>query len=374
MIYFDHAAAEPVPAEVLKCCENFLQKYSGNIESAHAQGYALRKELEQFDQSLFEALLPAACQHKWAVFYGNNAAELFNAVGYLLGGDSYIAWSSGLEHPVMRKMLTRSFAEVQDFTLDAYGIIRDFPAADARVRLVVIPWVQSEIGVKQDVAALISVLRKKVPDAVILLDAAQASFYQYPADAPLPDLMFVSGSKYGVPGGAVLLACGANAEMLKKGFEKLRKEEYLTGRNNMFQSALMVAAITANAVHRAEDLAQVENVSRFLRRKLDNRPLPNGKTLRLTVPEEYSAGNILHIQLPGYQSGVLVRMFSAANIMVAAGSACQSETKEPSAVLTALGLSKNDAFSGLRLSFAGSNTLAEAEEFVRTLETILQNY
>ena len=136
----------------------------------------------------------------------------------------------------------------------------------------------------------------------------------------------------------------------------------------------MVAAVTANASLRAENLARTEAISGFLRRKLDNQLLPNGKTIRLTVPEEYSAGNILHLLLPGYQSGVLVRMFSAANVMVAAGSACQSETKEPSAVLTALGLSKNDAFSGLRLSFAGSNTLAEAEEFLRTLEMILKNY
>lgn len=374
MIYFDHAAAEPVPAEILNCCGNFLKKYSGNIESAHAQGYALRKELEQLDQNLFDALLPAAAPLNRAVFYGNNAAELFNAAGYLLGGEQYIAWSSDLDHPVMKKMLERSFGSVRKFALDKYGVIRDFPAADPKVRLVVIPWVQSEIGVRQDVASLIRDLRKKVPDAVILLDAAQASFYRYPADAPLPDLMFVSGSKYGVPGGAALLACGTNCEMLKKGFEKLRKEEYLTGRNNLFQSALMVAAVTANASLRAENLARTEAISGFLRRKLDNQLLPNGKTIRLTVPEEYSAGNILHLLLPGYQSGVLVRMFSAANIMVAAGSACQSETKEPSAVLTALGLSKNDAFSGLRLSFAGSNTLAEAEEFLRTLEMILKNY
>ena len=94
----------------------------------------------------------------------------------------------------------------------------------------------------------------------------------------------------------------------------------------------------------------------------------------MTVPAESAANNILHLLLPGYQSGVLVRMFSAENIMLSAGSACQSETDEPSFILQALNFSKTDAFSGLRLSFSAENTLEEAGQFLLTMDKILRNY
>ena len=94
----------------------------------------------------------------------------------------------------------------------------------------------------------------------------------------------------------------------------------------------------------------------------------------MTVPADNSAVNILHIILPGYQAGVLVRMFSAEGIMLSSGSACQSESDEPSLVLQALKYSKSDSYSGLRISIAGSNTMEEAETLLVKLEKILKNY
>jgi cysteine desulfurase len=102
--------------------------------------------------------------------------------------------------------------------------------------------------------------------------------------------------------------------------------------------------------------------------------LPNGSKCRFTVPAEAGAGNILHFMLPGYQAGVLVRMFSAEDIMLSSGSACQSESDEPSAVLQALNYSKSDAYSGIRVSLSGENTREEAEIFVQKLQQILQDY
>ena len=60
--------------------------------------------------------------------------------------------------------------------------------------------------------------------------------------------------------------------------------------------------------------------------------------------------------------------------MVAAGSACRSESGEPSAVLRALGLSRELAYSGLRLSFGADNTMAEAERFLAVFPEVLHDY
>ena len=119
---------------------------------------------------------------------------------------------------------------------------------------------------------------------------------------------------------------------------------------------------------------QAQKINAMLRNELADMRLPNGEKVILTVPEEAGAENILHLLLPGYQAGVLVRMFAAADIMLSSGSACESESGEPSAVLTALGYNRKLAYSGLRLSFSGNNSCKEAEIFLQTLKNILQDY
>ena len=67
-------------------------------------------------------------------------------------------------------------------------------------------------------------------------------------------------------------------------------------------------------------------------------------------------------------------MFSAKNIILSSGSACESESRDPSRILTALKYSRSDAFSGLRLSFGAENTLDEAEIFLQELKAVIADY
>jgi len=166
----------------------------------------------------------------------------------------------------------------------------------------------------------------------------------------------------------------STAALLKEKINILRKKEYLIGKSNIVQAAALVLSVQVNSIKQIESIEQVRQVNDFLRQRLDGMLLPNGRKCVFTVPEKDSAVNILHFILPGYQAGVLVRMFSAADIMLSSGSACQSESDEPSAVLQALNYSKSDSYSGIRLSFSGKNTLEEAEIFVQKLEKILKDY
>ena len=78
--------------------------------------------------------------------------------------------------------------------------------------------------------------------------------------------------------------------------------------------------------------------------------------------------------MPGIQSAVIVRYLSKYSILSASGSACAAESQEPSIVLTSLGFSKADAFSGLRLSFSWNTKMEDVEKFFNTLEEILKKY
>lgn len=375
MIYFDHAAAVPVLPEIRTGYEMLLDKYSGNPEAAHKLGHALNRELDQLGEILFDILLPEAKVEHKACFFGNNTVELLNVLSSVYQDPAACAWGSPLEHIATRRMLGRSFGRVCEFPLDSCGRIAALPPDIAGVKFIAITHVQSEIGVMQELPELMKKLRQAAPQAVILVDMVQSGmFYSYPAKAMLPDLLLISGSKLGSDSGAALLATGTAAAAVREKITFLRKKEYLTGKSNAVQAAALVLAAQVNCVQRDENISSIEKINLFLRERLHGLILPNGRKCQLTVPADAAAKNILHFTLPGYQAGVLVRMFSQSDIMLSSGSACQSESDEPSAVLQALNYSKKDAFSGIRLSFAGTNTLSEAEIFLQTLDKILKDY
>ena len=374
MIFFDHAAAAGVRQEITEAFPELVRRYSGNPEAAHQLGYQLRQEMQELEKRLFAALLPAGLKTDHRCFFGSDATELINSTGLLTGDGKACVWGSSLDHAAAAAMQKRCFGEIGQFTLDATGIITGLPAASTP-KLVYISAVQSEIGVRQDTSELIRMVRKAAPEAIIMLDAVQsAPFYAYPADAPLPDLLLVSGSKFGAPSGAALLASGRCCKFFSEGFSRLRQQEYRIGKADSLTAAMVTLAAEAAQKYHPENLQKITQINQFLRRELAKVVLPNGKTPRLTVPLEKSAANILHFTLPGYQAGVLVRMFSARNIILSSGSACESESRDPSRILTALKYSRSDAFSGLRLSFGAENTLDEAEIFLRELKAVIADY
>ena len=374
MIFFDHAAASTVHPEITDHYPELAKRYSGNPEAAHQLGYQLRKALQELEERLFDALLPAGLKVEHQCFWGSNGTELISSIGLLTGDDRTEVWGSSLDHAAAAAMQKRCFGEIRQFALSNAGIITNLPAGTAP-QLVYITAVQSEIGARQNLPWLIQQIRQAAPEAVILLDAVQsAAFYEYPADAPLPDLMLISGSKIGAPGGAVLLASGRHCKFFRDGFARLRQKEYLIGKADPLTAAMVTMAAELNKKSRPENLQKITQINQYLRNELADFILPNGQKVRLTVPMEQSAANILHFTLPGYQAGVLVRMFSAQDIMLSSGSACESESRDPSRILSALKYSRNDAFSGLRLSFAPSNTLDEAQIFLQKLKTVLAGY
>ena len=74
------------------------------------------------------------------------------------------------------------------------------------------------------------------------------------------------------------------------------------------------------------------------------------------------------------QGAVLVRMLSELGVMTSSGSACAAESPDPSPALLALGYRRNDAYSGLRLSFGGSPAPDTPDFLLAALEKVLQNY
>lgn len=87
-----------------------------------------------------------------------------------------------------------------------------------------------------------------------------------------------------------------------------------------------------------------------------------------------SLSKVLNIRVDGIDADTFVVAMDAAGVCLSAGSACRSLELEPSHVLTAMGLSPDDARSSVRVSFSGLNTELQVRDaariFVNTVDVL----
>ncbi len=353
-IYWDHAAAAPVTPEVLAMWPELARTVYANPESIHKEAYRVRRELELAAARISRSLLGVECPVSWAP----SGTDLFNQIAALPELRGREAVVSPWEHPALTTNFRRTMKIVPEPT----------PATACSARI----HVQSEIGQVEDIAAWAAETRHIAPEALLVCDTIQSAGKL--ALPPGADIYTVSGHKIGAPGGAALLLATPRARKFVEALHHYRSRDYRTGRPEPLTVLALAAAVEAAVARREENLQRVAEVNHYLRQQLDGLPLASGKKLRCTLPEARTSPYILHLTASGCQGAVLVRMLSEYGIHLSSGSACQAESDRPSAVLRALGYSRDDAYAGIRLSFGFTTAMAEAERFVPVFQKVLKEY
>ena len=77
--------------------------------------------------------------------------------------------------------------------------------------------------------------------------------------------------------------------------------------------------------------------------------------------------HILSLLFPGVDAETLVMLCSERGLMISAGAACESNEKKPSHVLTAMGLTPEEARSSVRISFSRMTTIDDCAEGAKIL-------
>jgi len=135
-----------------------------------------------------------------------------------------------------------------------------------------------------------------------------------------------------------------------------------------------VASIVATAAALEDAQANRDDYSRRCR-ALTTR-LVNGITesipqATLTGHPEMRLPNNAHFTFEGTESDVMLAALDKAEIAASAGSACNSETWEPSHVLRAIGVPLRRAFGALRLTVGPENTDDELHRVLAVLPDIV---
>lgn len=346
-IYLDHNATTPVRPEVVDAMTEVLRSFHGNPSSVYEEGAAARARLE-VARSQVAALLGVAAGE---VRFTGGATESNNTLllGLLAPGDHVVTTS--IEHPsvaVPLDLLESRGVGVTRVAPDASGCVAAEDVIGAirqETKLVSVIWANNETGAVQPVETIAAEAAAR--GVAMHSDATQAvgKLSLDLARVPL-DFLSTSAHKLGGPKGAGALVVRGDhevaAHLLGGGQEKGRRG----GTENV---AGLVGFGVACALASAELSTRIERYA-ALRDRLWQGLREKVGQVRWNGDPDRVLGNTLNVQFEGVAGEVLVQALDLEGVAVSAGAACHSGSIDPSAVLTEMGLSPDQARASLRLS------------------------
>ncbi len=361
-LYFDNAAAmqpDPLWTERLP---SLLNRFFSNQESPVADTVPAVRDAEQ----RICAALCGTVRDQYSVFFVNTGTDAVNAVFQILtlNPGSEIAMSGG-EHASIRAAAQRSGAKGNLIGCQRGVILPEHytAAITEQTVLTAVHCVQGETGLIQNMP---SVQERK--NSLLLADGIQSAG-KIPFDFATvqPDFFTISGQKLGLPCGAAVLC----KNKFRQSFSKLRTAGHSTGRVHPAFCVLLADALEHWNHLQAERYRHAEQLKTLLFHELNQKI---GGSFEQTVPAEQSSPYIAHILLNRFQGAIITRALAAKGIFTAPGSACDSETKEPSAVLRWMKVPKEKQFNALRISFSPENDEAGVVRLADELAEILRHY
>jgi cysteine desulfurase len=383
-VYLDNAASTPLSPTVAAAWPGWGAGGYANPSAGHAFGFALRQRLAALAEELLALLgIPAG---EARVIWTSGGTEANNLA--LLGAGPRLAAgqelvTSATEHASVHAPLA-VLAETRGLRLTTVPVCpagQLVPAGlDAALgpatALVALHQVQNETGVVQDLPAVRAALDRRAPQARFHVDAVQgAGKLPLPWAAARLDSVALSAHKFHGPGsvGALVVRRGREPAPLLYGGGQ--QDGLRPGSLDAVASEALVAALREQVAAQAERAALAATLLTATRVGLAGLRDRQGRPLRVRL-NSAAAGSpyILSFSLPGYQGAVLARALGARQVIVGTGSACAAETSKPSAVLTAMGLTRDEAFATLRVSFGAQNTADDVARFLVALQAVVRDY
>ena len=383
MIYLDNAATTQVAPKVIEDITEALHWY-GNPSSAHEMGYKARQIVEDARKKIAKSINAEPEE----IIFTSGGSEANNmalkGIVETYGSDSIL--TTEIEHPSISKTVSyltfgSSFDMVDEKTyipVDSTGRIKLQAFKDllekryrcyCGANLVAISMANNEIGTIQPIKEMTEILRKYA--GFIHVDAVQAFPHMKIDVKDLGiDTMAVSGHKFGCPKGIgflykrkgldlePLIHGGHQENGLRAGTENL---PYIYAMGNQVErliyddeKAIAAEAMWKTLVSFCQDSCELQlNGTQDFYNRIDR---------------------VLNITFKNVNADVLITLLSDRGICVSTGAACCSGEKTPSKILKAIGLSDEDAFSTIRISWENNIECEFLIRFAHILADCLTGY
>ena len=352
--YFDHNATTPVSPEVFQAMAPLMTEVFGNASSIHQFGQEARGELDRARRSV-ASMLGAKAEE---IVFTSGGTEADNMAIFGAGGHVI---TTTVEHPAVLQAAAQ-LPSATFVAVDSRGVVDPEDVRTAirpETKLISVMHVNNELGVIQPVREIARIAR----DAGVLFhsDGVQAAG-KIPLDVKElgVDLYSISAHKiYGPKGmGVLFVRKGVDVRPLIYGGPHERKmragTENVAGAVGFGRAAEWV--IEESAAEAARQSA--------LRDRLEQEILARVAGAHVNGAGAARAGNTSNIRFDGIDSEPLLIALDLKGFAVSSGSACSSGATEPSHVLAAIGLTREQARSSVRFSLGRSNTVDQVDALI----------
>lgn len=369
-VYLDNSATTRQYERVTEVMKTSMEENYGNPSSLHKLGLVAEKQMRQSRKTVADSL--GAKEDE--VFFTSGGTESDNTA---LFGIAHARKRAGkkiittqVEHPAVLESCR--LLEQQGFQVEYIGVddkcrldMEQLRAAiDSDTILISIMAVNNETGTIMPV----SEIAKIKENALLHTDAVQA-YGKISLEHTGADLISVSGHKIHGPK-------GIGALYVKKG---VHLPAYLVGggqERHMRSGTENVPAIlgfgTAVEISRKNWTMRQETMEKarthLLAGLLDQVP-----DIKINSPED-GACSVLNVSFLGTRGEVLLHTLEQDDIYVSTGSACSSNKKGRSHVLSAMGLSEKEIEGAIRFSFSEFNTIEEMDYVLEKVKNAVSRF
>ncbi len=359
--YFDHNATTPVSPEVLAAFTGALAEVYGNASSIHHYGQAAKRTLEESRREV-AALLGADAGEIVFLSGGTEADNLavFGAARAAAKPRKHVV-TTAIEHPAVLNACAQLEREGVGVTYVAPGSngVVDPDAVRRALRpetvLVSVMHANNELGTVQPVAEIARIAREA--GALMHSDGVQAAA-RIPVNVATlgVDLYSITGHKFNAPKGIGALFTRKGVRLTPLQYGGHHERDFRAGTENVPGAvALGCAARLASASPAA------------LRDRLERGILARIPAAAVNCAGAPRTPNTTSIRFDSIEGEAMVIALDLRGFAVSSGAACSSGAVEPSHVLTAIGLTREQAKSTLRFSLGRGNDEAQVDALIEAV-------
>ena len=366
-VYLDHSATTPVAPEVLEEMLPYFTERFGNASALYSVGMAARDGVENA-REIVAAALNASPDEIVFTSGGTEADNMALRGAAEANPQRCHLLTTPIEHHAVLEPLERlqhNGYELEILPVNGDGVV-DFAATAQMLRsdtlLLSVMHANNEIGTVQDIASLGALCRAH---GVLFHTDAVQSFGKLPIDVRKMqiDLLSLSGHKLHAPKGigALYVRRGTPLARFMEGGAQERGR-----RGGTLNVPGIVGLGRATALAQEHMAAEAERLA-GLRDWFFERLTATIPGVRICGSRTHRMPNNIHFCLEGVQGEPVLLALDAAGICASAGSACSAGSTEPSHVLKAICVPREQARGALRLTMGTSTDQATLEYVLETL-------
>jgi len=355
--YFDHNATTPVSPEVLEAVSGALAEVYGNASSIHHYGQAAKKKLEQARREV--AALLNADPGEIVFVSGGTEADNLAVLGVVraAGKPRKHVVTTAIEHPAVLNACAQLEREGVEVTYAAPDQV--LRALRSETVLVSVMHANNELGTLQPVAEIARIAREA--GVLVHSDGVQAAGrVAVDVGALGVDLYSISGHKMYAPKGIGALYVRKGVRLAPLLYGGHHEHDLRAGTENVPGAVALGRAATWARENLATGLAALrDRLERGILERVPDTAVNGAGAPRIP--------NTTNIRFDGIDGEAMAIALDLRGFAVSGGAACSSGAVEPSHVLTAIGLTKEQARSSLRFSLGRQNDESQVDALIEAV-------